>query len=139
MSRLPWTPTSAPHPRVEHRGPVPDAGPLIRNAWHAGSHNLQTRAQGGLSFLRQIVIQLLARNLLETPTYGAPPFALGDNGFFSPKFPRAGRGMALISLAQACLVAPAFWLQGEGDPEEIEGALLEWGRRREFVELDRGV
>ena len=57
----------------------------------------------------------------------------------SPKFPRPQEGMALISLTRACLGAQAFWLQGEGDPKQIEGALLERGGRREFIELDRRV
>jgi hypothetical protein len=47
--------------------------------------------------------------------------------------------MALIFLTKACRGARAFWLQGEGDPEPIEVALLERGRRRDFVELDRRI
>ena len=47
--------------------------------------------------------------------------------------------MVLIFLTQAWLVARAFWLQGEGNPEQIEGALLERGRRRDFLELDRRI
>ena len=47
--------------------------------------------------------------------------------------------MTLIFLTRAWLGARAFWLHGEGDPEQIEGALLEGGRRRDFVELDRRV
>jgi hypothetical protein len=35
--------------------------------------------------------------------------------------------MALTFFIKACLGAPAFWLQGEGDPEQIEGALPEGG------------
>ena len=58
---------------------------------------------------------------------------------FSPKFPLHQEGMVLIFLTKACLGARAFWLQGEGDPEQIEGALLERGRRRDFVELDRRI
>ena len=42
----------------------------------------------------------------------------------SPKFPLPQEGMALISLAKASLGARVFWLQGEGDSEQIEGALL---------------
>ena len=56
-----------------------------------------------------------------------------------PKFPLPQEDMALIFLTTACLGARAFWPQGEGDPEQIEGALLERGRRRDFVELDRRV
>jgi len=41
-----------------------------------------------------------------------------------PKFPLPQEGMALISLAKASLGARVFWLQGEGDSEQIEGALL---------------
>ena len=54
-----------------------------------------------------------------------------------PKFPVPREGMALISLTKASLGARVFWLQGEGDSEQIEGALLERGGRGDFVELDR--
>jgi hypothetical protein len=57
----------------------------------------------------------------------------------SPKFPIPQEGMALISLARASLGVRMFWLQGEGDSEQIEGALLQRGGRGEFVELDRHV
>ena len=56
-----------------------------------------------------------------------------------PKFPLPQEGIGLIFLTKACLVARAFWLQGEGDPQPVEGALLERGRHRDFVELDRRV
>ena len=56
-----------------------------------------------------------------------------------PKFPLPQDGMTVIFLTKACLGAWTFWLQGEGDPEQIEGALLKRGRRRDFVELDRRV
>ena len=62
-----------------------------------------------------------------------------QSGRARPKFPPVQEGMTLILLTQACLGAPEFWLQGEGNPEPIEGALLERGRHREFVELDRRV
>ena len=58
---------------------------------------------------------------------------------FNPKFPLPQEGIGLIFLTKACLVARAFWLQGEGDPQPVEGALLERGRHRDFVELDRRV
>jgi hypothetical protein len=57
----------------------------------------------------------------------------------SPKFPVPQEGMALISLARASLGVRMFWLQGEGDSEQIEGALLQRGGRGEFVELDRRI
>jgi hypothetical protein len=41
-----------------------------------------------------------------------------------PKFPVSQEGIALILLMQASVGAWEFWLQGEGDPEQIEGALL---------------
>jgi hypothetical protein len=58
---------------------------------------------------------------------------------FRPKFPIPQEGMALISLARASLGVRMFWLQGEGDSEQIEGALLQRGGRGEFVELDRRI
>jgi hypothetical protein len=42
----------------------------------------------------------------------------------NPKFLLAHESMALVLLTQACLGDRALWLQGEGDPEQIEGALL---------------
>ena len=56
-----------------------------------------------------------------------------------PKFPLSQEGMALISLTKASLGAPMFWLQGEGDSQQIEGALLQRGGRRGLVELERRV
>ena len=76
------------------------------------------------------------------PPLGIPaPFPQKDQRptSTSPKFPQPPEGMALIFLTTACLGARAFWLQGEGNPEEVEGALLERGRRRDFVELDRRI
>ena len=63
----------------------------------------------------------------------------GDGAATRPKFPLPQEGRALIFLTKACLGGRVFWLQGEGDSEPIEGALLERGGRREFVELDRRV
>ena len=56
-----------------------------------------------------------------------------------PKFPLPQECMALISLMKASLGARVFWLQGEGDSEQIEGALLQRGGRGGLVELDRRV
>ena len=57
----------------------------------------------------------------------------------SPKFPLPQEGMALMFLTKARFDARVFWLQGEGDPQQIESALLPRGRRRDFVELDGRV
>jgi hypothetical protein len=57
----------------------------------------------------------------------------------NPQFPLPQEGMALISLTKASLGARVFWLQGEGDSQQIEGALLQRGGRRGLVELDRRV
>ena len=64
---------------------------------------------------------------------------LPNNLRVRPKFPLPQEGMALIFLTKACLSGRAFWLQGEGDAEPIEGALLECSGRRDFVELDRRI
>src|SRR5438128_2121902 len=65
----------------------------------------------------------------------APHFATSPN----PKFPLGSECTALIFLTKAWLSGRAFWLQDEGDAEPIEGALLQRGGGRGFVELDRRV
>jgi predicted ATPase len=63
----------------------------------------------------------------------------GFGAVLKPKFPLSQEGMALISLTRASLGAPVFWLQGEGDSQQVECALLQRGGRGGLVELDRRV